>query len=71
MSDETQTFRKGQENGDSRPFGISMRGWLALVIVATICLLSGLQIEVVEPLYSMGTMALGFYFGQKVNQNTK
>jgi hypothetical protein len=68
MNDETQIIRRDREQADSRPFGISMRGWLALIIVVTVCLLSGLQIEVVEPLYSMGTMALGFYFGQKVNQ---
>lgn len=71
MSDETTFTRRDREQADSRPFGISMRGWLALIIVLTVCILSGLQIEVVEPLYSMGTMALGFYFGQKVNQNTK
>ena len=50
---------------ESKPFGVSMRGWLASIIVITICILSGLKIEVIEPLYSMGTMALGFYFGQK------
>lgn len=72
MNDDTQILRRGdREQADSRPFGISMRGWLALIIVLTVCILSGLQIEVVEPLYSMGTMALGFYFGQKVNQGTK
>lgn len=55
-----------QKNGDdSRPFGISMRGWLALIIVVTVCGMSAAGVVVIEPLYSMSMLALGFYFGQK------
>lgn len=50
---------------DSSILGVSVRGLVTMVIVLTICILSGLKTEVQEPLYSMGTMALGFYFGQK------
>ena len=56
-------------------WGVSMRAWLALVIVGTVCLHSitetvcnALRNEssmIEEPLYSMAVMALGFYFGQK------
>ena len=68
MNEETQRFSKNPDAGDSRPFGISMRGWLAVLLVVTICGMSAFGMPVLEPLYSMGFMALGFYFGQKVNQ---
>ena len=52
-----------------------MRAWLAIMIVATACAISvvfavadikaGKELKIAEPLYSMATMALGFYFGQK------
>lgn len=71
MSEETTFTRRDREQGDSRPFGISMRGWLALIIVLTVCGMSAAGVLVVEPLYSMSMLALGFYFGQKVNQGTK
>lgn len=60
---ETQYITKNGD--DSRPFGVSMRGWLALIIVLTVCGMSAGGVAVVEPLYSMALLALGFYFGQK------
>jgi len=63
MNDETHFISKAQD--DSRPFGVSMRGWLALIIVLTVCGMSAFSVMVVEPLYSMALLALGFYFGQK------
>ncbi len=53
------------EGTTSVAFGISIRAWLSLFLVWTICAMSVLRIEVTEPLYSMGLLALGFYFGQK------
>jgi len=59
----------------SNLFGVSMRAWLASIIVGTVCvqslgvaasnLLHNESVMVEEPLYSMAMMALGFYFGQK------
>jgi len=63
-------------------FGVSIRAWLALLIVGTICAVSVLyayaivrlvldgtlapeDLKIGEPLYSLGAVALGFYFGQK------
>ena len=45
--------------------GVSIRGWLAVMLSATVCGMSASQITVVEPLYSAMLLALGFYFGQK------
>jgi hypothetical protein len=54
-----------REDESSQVFGISLRGILALLLVATVCALSFVGVNVTEPLYSMATLALGFYFGQK------
>lgn len=50
---------------DSRLFGVSIRGWLAVVLTVTICGMSAFTLEVKEPLYTLGGLAIGFYFGQK------
>lgn len=62
------------ESGSSM-FGVSIRAWLAIVIIVTVCLISAFQswvnyrsgsdVMVTEPLYSMALIALGFYFGVK------
>ncbi len=75
MSDDMQELK--EESAPLRPmtelegmtssiFHISLRGWLALILVVTVCYMAIMQIEVKEPLYTLATMALGFYFGQKV-----
>lgn len=67
--------------GDSQVFGVSVRAWLAVFLVATVCLICvadtssaiyvGIvtstmpNIEVREPLYSMFVASISFYFGQK------
>ena len=50
---------------ESVAFGVSMRGWLAMLITLTVCGMSMMNIVVVEPLYTLCTVAIGFYFGQK------
>ena len=50
---------------DSAFFGVSVRGWLALALVLTVCVMSGYGLEVKEPLYTMSALACGFYLGQK------
>jgi len=53
------------ENTESTLLGVTVRGWLAIILTLTVCAMSLLGIKVVEPLYSAGLLALGFYFGQK------
>lgn len=55
-------------NGDSRIKGVSVRAWLALMLCYTVCMMSCFGMKVEEPLYSAMLLALGFYFGQKVNK---
>ena len=50
---------------DSKFLGVSVRGWIALIVVINICVMSLLKIDVNEPMYSLVGMVVGFYFGQK------
>lgn len=63
-----------QTDTASTILGISIRAWVTLLLVATVCFLfifsgvTGKACEVGEPLYSLTIAALGFYFGQKFNK---
>lgn len=50
---------------DSKIFGVSFRGWIAFIIVSTVCLMSSNGVKVDEPLYTLCTVCVGFYFGSK------
>lgn len=54
--------------GASRIFGISLRGLLAMMAMATICLMQYQGKEVKEPLYSVVLLIVGAYFGQAINR---
>ena len=70
MTDETTLISKEPE---SRVMGVSVRGWIALLLTATVCAMNLIPqireaaqaVEIKEPLYSGWLLALGFYFGQK------
>jgi hypothetical protein len=51
-------------NDSSTIFGVSIRGWIAIVVIFTVCLMSGLKIAITEPLYTLAGLIIGFYFGQ-------
>jgi len=53
----------GQDN--SAIFGVSLRGWIALLVVATVCGMSIANIIVVEPLYTLAGLVVGFYYGHQ------
>lgn len=75
MPEDITTFTDKPEP-ESKLGRISIRGWIALILTATVCLISlqafifavaritGVEIKVEEPLYSAFLIALGFYFGQ-------
>ena len=50
---------------ESKLLGVSVRGWLAVLMASTVCIMSSCVIEVKEPLYSGFLMGLGFYLGSK------
>lgn len=73
MTDETTITAKTQTPSpspetlggkESAAFGISLRGWLALVFVITVCFMCAMGKTVVEPLYSLTVMVVSFYFGK-------
>jgi hypothetical protein len=61
---------------DSRIYGMSVRAFLVLILVVTLCLMqlanmflsylvSGeIVLDIKEPFYSAVTVSLGYYFGQ-------
>lgn len=58
---------------ESKLFGVSVRGWLAIVITLTTCFISlyatiklGIS-EVKEPLYTLVIASVSFYLGSKSN----
>lgn len=77
MNEETQVFKREEPYGTSHFLQVSVRAWLAVGLIATICMTQVAVIvlavltkqpellEVGEPLYTMSGMALAYYFGQK------
>lgn len=53
---------------ESEIAGVSIRAWALVTLVLTVCIMSVMQIEVKEPLYTLVGSAIGFYFGQKTQQ---
>ena len=82
MNEETQIFTKEEPTVTSHFKGISIRAWLALGLILTVCFhsIAAIIIAVItkdakllvvsEPLYTMSGMALAYYFGQQ-KQTTK
>ncbi len=62
---KTETTTQGPAPVDSQLANISVRAWIAILIALTICIMSIWGKEVIEPLYGLGYMAIGFFFGQK------
>lgn len=50
---------------ESKFLGVSIRGWLALLLVVTVCGMSAASRKVEEPLYTLVMVAVSFYLGQK------
>lgn len=51
---------------DSSIYDVSVRAWLVVMIVATVCGMCAFGREVGEPLYTLVLISTSFYFGQKV-----
>lgn len=46
-------------------YDVTVRALLAVMLTTTVCVMHIYGIEVKEPLYTLSTMAIGLYFGQK------
>ena len=55
----------------SQVFGISLRGWIAIIITLSVCYMAIMQIAVTEPLYTLATVVISFYFGHQMGQANK
>lgn len=61
----TETETKPDSGFRFGNFDMSVRALLAIVLTTTVCFMHSMEIEVKEPLYTLSTMAIGLYFGQK------
>jgi len=61
---KTESTSSKPPNAESQMLGVSIRGWIASLLIITVCLMSFLGKEVTEPLRSAAILALGFYYGQ-------
>ena len=55
---------KYDPNDESRIGSVSVRGWLAIMVVWTVCLMSATEITVSEPIYTLVGLIVGFYYGK-------
>lgn len=63
MNEETQVISREIKQQDAA-MQISVRAWIALILVLAVCFMAAFGRQVEEPLYSLSVMAVGFYFGQ-------
>lgn len=75
MTDDTQIITKQPTDDktkgtESAAMSISIRGWLALIVIFTVCLMSVMKVEVKEPLYTMTGMMIAFYYAQNKTPST-
>lgn len=59
MSDETENPK------ESKIFNMSVRAWVLMIVVLTVCIMSVFGLKVEEPLYTLVGSVMGFYFGDK------
>lgn len=53
------------DGAESAILGVSVRSWIALLLVYTVCLMAAHGAKIEEPLYSALLVVLGFLYGQK------
>lgn len=71
MDDQTRIITKEEAKkrniapaSESHMFNVSVRAWITLIVICTICYMALQLIEVKEPLYSISLITIGFFFGQ-------
>lgn len=53
---------------DSNIAGVSVRAWVTMFIVITVCTMSWASHVIEEPLYTLATIVVGFYFGRSTGK---
>lgn len=51
--------------------GVSIRAWVVLMVVVTMCIMAYRQVKIEEPFYSVIIMVVSFYFGKESALNPK
>ena len=59
-----------KDMNESNIFGVSARAIIAFTLVVTVCIISILQHDIKEPLYTLVVMAVSFYLGKSSNNPT-
>ena len=70
MNPETKPpllLKEDSHSGESRALNISLRGWIALLVVITFCTACLLNPDPVDKLKDVALMVLTFYFVTKPN----
>jgi hypothetical protein len=65
-AEKNETSEQPPAATESSVIGVSVRGWVTLLIVGTVCAMSLLAMAVDEPLRGGFIFCIGFYFGQKI-----
>lgn len=52
------------QHGESQVFGLSIRSIVVILITGTVCYMSLRMLKIEEPLYTLATITIGYYFGQ-------
>ena len=65
LADAIKAAERSLGMTQSSIWGVSLRGWLALITTVTVCIMSLQGISIEEPLKAGWVAALAFYFGQK------
>ena len=68
---KTASLKSFTPTNSSQIGGVSLRGLLAVFVILTVCYMSIMKTPVVEPLYTLGTVIVSFYFGHQVGQSKK
>lgn len=55
-------------NHESKVLNVSIRGWIAFLVVTTVCAMGLTQLEVKEPLYTLSVAIVSFYYGQNLKK---
>lgn len=71
MQDETQTFAKDKRPSESHVFNMSLRGFVTLIVVTTVCVMAYQGKTIEEPLYTLVGMVVGYFFGQQTKPKTQ
>lgn len=70
MPDLPPNLQNLKSEQESKLFGVTIRGWIAIEVVTVVCIMSLLKIKVEEPVYTLVISVCSFYMGSKMTSMT-